>query len=111
MFRLRGWEWKVKSIKQRPGVVGNYNNDLVYQRLAPGVLDELRRKNPSQPSDRCKQKHHQWLTEEIGDPKLREHLASVITLMRASSEWTQFKRLIDRALPRFGHAIEMQLDD
>ena len=48
MFRLRGWEWKVQSIKQRPGVVGNYTNDLVYQRLAPGVLDELRRKDPSQ---------------------------------------------------------------
>jgi len=111
MFRLRGWEWKVQSIKQRPGVVGKYTNDLVYQRLAPGVLDELRRKNPSQPGGRRKHKHHQWLNEDIGDPKLREHLASVITLMRASSEWTQFKRLIDRALPRFGNTIEMQLDD
>lgn len=111
MFRLRGWEWKPQSIKQRPGVVGNYTNDLVYERLAPGVLDELRRKNPRLPTGSRRHKHHQWLTEDVGDPRLREHLASVITLMKASSDWGQFRRLVDRALPRFGSTIEMQLDD
>lgn len=111
MFRLRNWEWKAKSVRQRPGVVGKYTNDLIYDRLAPGVLDELRVKNPKMPSGNRKHKHHQWLTDDVGDPRLREHLASVITLMKASSDWSQFKRLIDRALPRFGDTIEMPLDD
>lgn len=111
MFRLRDWEWKAQSVRKRPGVVGKYTNDLVYQRLAPGVLEELRRKNPKLPSGNRKHRHHQWLTEDVGDPRLREHLASVITLMKASSDWNQFKRLVDRALPRFGSTMELPLDD
>ncbi|MGR3515392.1 MAG: P63C domain-containing protein [Paracoccaceae bacterium] len=111
MFRLRNWEWKPRSVRSRPGVVGKYTNDLIYDRLAPGVLDELRSKNPKLPSGNRKHRHHQWLTEDVGDPKLREHLASVITLMKASSDWVQFKRLVDRALPRYGDTIEMPLDD
>ncbi|MEI4234279.1 P63C domain-containing protein [Roseovarius sp. D22-M7] len=111
MFRLRDWEWKAKSVRQRPGVVGKYTNDLVYERLAPGVLDALKAKNPKLSKGTRKHRHHQWLTEDVGDPKLREHLASVITLMKASSDWEQFKRLVDRALPKFGATIEMPLDD
>jgi hypothetical protein len=42
MFRLRGWQWRGMKIN-RPSVVGHYTNDVVYARLAPGVLDELRR--------------------------------------------------------------------
>lgn len=111
MFRLRDWEWKPQSVRSRPGVVGNYTNDLVYARLAPGVLEELKRKNPKTPSGNRKHKHFQWLTQDIGDPALREHLASVIALMRASSNWGQFKLLVDRALPRYGHTMEMPLGD
>jgi hypothetical protein len=111
MFRLRGWEFQARSIKQRPGVVGTYTNNIVYERLAPGVLDELRRKNPKLPSGNRRHKHFQWLTEDVGDPRLREHLASVITLMKASSRWDQFMRLLDRSLPRFGQTGELPLDD
>lgn len=110
IFRLRGWDWKPQSIRQRPGVVGKYTNNLVYERMAPGILEELKRKNPKTPSGHRRHKHFQWLTEDIGDPRLREHLASVITLMRASMDWDQFKRLVDRSLPRFGDTLEMSLD-
>ena len=111
MFRLRNWEWKPQSVKQRPSVVGKYTNNLVYERLAPGILDELKAKNPKTPTGRRRHKHFQWLTEDIGDPRLREHLASIITLMRASVDWEQFKRLVDRSLPRFGDTLELGLDD
>lgn len=111
MFRLRGWEWKPQSVKSRPSVVGKYTNNLVYERLAPGILDELKRKNPKTDSGHRKHKHFQWLTEDIGDPRLREHLASVITLMRASNAWDQFLRMLDRALPRYGDTIPLALND
>lgn len=111
MFRLRDWEWKPQSVRQRPSVVGIYTNDLVYERLAPGVLEELKRKNPKLPSGRRKHKHFQWLTQDVGDPALREHLASVIALMKASSDWTQFKLLVDRALPKYGSTMELPLGD
>ncbi len=71
MFRLRNWEYKLSSIRKRPGVVGKYTNNIVYERLAPGVLDELKKKNPKLPSGNRKHKHFQWLTEDVGDPRLR----------------------------------------
>jgi hypothetical protein len=111
MFRLRNWEFKPSSVRQRPSVVGKYTNNIVYDRLAPGILEELKKKNPKLPSGRRKHKHFQWLTEDIGDPRLREHLASVITLMRASSEWPQFLRMLDRALPRYGDTAQLALGD
>lgn len=101
MFRLKGWQYIPFSVK-RPSVVGHLTNDLVYKRLAPAVLDELRRKNPKLPSGRRKQTHHQWLTEDIGHPRLREHLHALIALMRASANWNDFQRLVNRALPKYG---------
>lgn len=83
----------------------------MYDRLAPGILEELKRKNPKLPSGRPEHKHFQWLTEDIDDPRLREHLASVITLTRASSEWSQFLRTLDRAVPRYGDTAQLALDD
>lgn len=111
MFRLRNWEFSSSSIRKRPGVVGKYTNDIVYERLAPGILDELKSKNPKLSSGRRKHKHFQWLTEDVGDPRLREHLASVITLMKASNSWDQFKRMLDRALPPYGETGQLPLDD
>jgi hypothetical protein len=96
MFRLRGLPYD-GSVK-RPAYIGHLTNDLVYSRLAPGVLNELRAKNPANTDGRRKHKHHQWLSEDVGHPKLQQHLASVVALMKATDDWDSFKRLLDRAL-------------
>jgi hypothetical protein len=84
----------------------------VYDRLAPGVLAELRKKNPITPKGYRKYKHFQWLTEDVGHPRLREHLAAVIALMKASSKWDHFKRYIERVFPRFGQlSLPFPIDD
>jgi hypothetical protein len=44
---------------------------------------------------------HQWLTDEIGHPKLQQHVASVTTLMRISDNWTQFKELLERGHKKY----------
>lgn len=109
LFRLKGWPYATNTV-QRPRIVGTITNDLVYERLAPFVLEELKRITPKDDKGRRKHKYFQRLTEDIGNPKLREHLASVITLMRASPNWTVFKRLIDRALPRYDLSMTMDLE-
>ena len=43
IFRLKAWNWN--DGKMSP-IVGNIVNDLVYARLAPGVLEELKKRNP-----------------------------------------------------------------
>ena len=100
IFRLKKWP-EPQGVK-RPAVIGRYTNDIVYQRLAPGVLDELRLRNPVTPKGYRKVKHHQWFTPHLGHPKLKEHLAAVIALMKVSNTWESFMKLLRKAFPKEG---------
>lgn len=105
IFRLRGWQWKGMQIN-RPQVVAKYTKDLIYARLAPGILNELETLNPVKGNYRH-QKHHQWLTEDIGHPKLAEHIYAIIALMRVSTEWEEFVKIVDKALPKKEETLKM----
>lgn len=96
MFRLRGWQYSPPSVK-RPKYVGKLTNELIYEKLPKGVLEELRSKNPVTPRGYRKHKHFQFLTEDIGNPHLEKQVVSVTTLMRASPNWATFERLFKRA--------------
>ncbi len=39
---------------------------------------------------------------DIGHPRLREHLASLIAIMKAAANWNDFWRMVQRALPKYG---------
>jgi hypothetical protein len=106
LFRLRGLQYPQDSV-QRPQYFGHITNDIVYRRLAPNVLDELNRIIPRSPDGRRKHHLHRRLSEEVGHPKLREHLASVITLMHISETYEQFIKLLDRVHPRYGDTLEL----
>lgn len=108
MFRLKGWEYDPKSVK-RPSIVGKMTNEIVYERMPKGVLDELKKRNPSTNGKR-KHKHHQYLTEEIGDSHLEHQISADIALMRASRNWDEFKRLLDRAYPKPGSPHQEEID-
>ena len=104
MFRLRGLEFP-KAKVQRPRYFGHLTNDVVYKRLAPGVLDELKKVTPRDESGRHKQRLFQRLTTNVGYPKLREHLGSVVTLMKLSDSWEDFIYKLDRIHPRVGDTL------
>jgi hypothetical protein len=107
IFRLRGWQWKGRT-KNPPQVVASYTKDIVYARLAPHIIEELENRNPIE-GGRRKAKHHQWLTEDVGDPALAQHLHAVITLMRVSKTWGQFKHMLDVAHPKRGDTLQLPL--
>lgn len=109
MFRLKNWDWKGMSIN-RPSVVGHYTNDIVYLRLAPAILEELQQRNPAT-SGRRKQKHHQWLTDEVGHPKLDQHIHTLLVLMRIAKDWPTFKRMVDKAFPKIGQSYLLDLGE
>jgi hypothetical protein len=44
---------------------------------------------------------HRRLTEDVGHPKLLQHLSAVTALMKACDKWDQFKAMVDRALPKY----------
>jgi hypothetical protein len=95
---------------QRPRYFGVLTNDIVYDRLAPGVLEELKKINPKYESGRRQHKHFQWLTSNRGYPKLREHLGAVMATMRLSSDWHDFKAKLDKNYPRQGKPTQLSFD-
>lgn len=108
VYRLQGWEYK-EGNAARPGYVGTLINRYVYERLPPGVLDELRKKNPPV-NGRRQFKHFQFLTEQTGHPHLDKQIASVTTLMRAARNKGEFSDMFLRAYPLPGDQTAMVLD-
>ena len=108
MFRLRGLQYPEDTVK-RPQYFGTLTNEVVYARLAPGVLDELKKVTPRSDAGNLRHKFFQRLTTNIGYPKLREHLGSVVTIMKLSNSWREFKENLDRIHPRYGNTIPMEL--
>lgn len=109
MFRLREWNYPTVG-NAKPSVVGKYINNLVYERLAPGLLKELEEKNPKNEQGNRKVRHHQWMSEDVGDPALTSHIHSVIAFMRASTSWEQLMQLMNRAFPRKGDTLPLLED-
>ena len=109
IFRLKGWPGPASV--RGPRVLGHYTNDLVYQRLAPGVFAELRSKNPTLPYGTRKNKHHQWFTPDPGYVKLNQHIAAVLALMRAAPNWAVFHRSLERAFPKQNETMPFLFDD
>jgi hypothetical protein len=104
LFRLRGLDYLNDSVK-RPQYFGTLTNDIVYKRLAPGVLEELKRVTPKNEAGRHKQKLFQRLTTNVGYPKLREHLGGVIAAMKLSNTYLDFIEKLDRLYPRYGETM------
>ena len=99
IYKMRGWNWTMTN--KRPGVVGQWINNIVYERIAPLTLSTLNEKNPKNDKGYRKDKNHQFFTPDIGKPKLKESLASVEALGRAANyNWNIFMELLDRAFPK-----------
>ena len=95
LYKLNDWSWS--KTHKHPGIVGYWINDIVYERLGPLVLTELKKAK----SETGKGKLHQYLTTDVGHPKLREHLASVQTLAKACDyDKSKFMQMLDIALPK-----------
>lgn len=112
IYKLKNWPWPGMG-KNRYSVVGHYTKDLVYERLGPGVLKELEDKNPKGETGNRANKHHQWLTEDVGDPMLAQHLHSLIMFQRLALAnghgWHRFVKMVDQVLPKRGNTLELPL--
>lgn len=109
LFRIRGLDYPpVDNPNFRPQYFGKLTNNIVYERLAPGVLIEIKKQAAK---DEKKVHLHRRLTQEIGSPKLREHLASVITIMKLSSDYSDFMQKLNKIHPRFSDDIPLDLEE
>jgi hypothetical protein len=109
LFRLYQLPYPPSGNKSwRPGFIGNITNDVVYNRLAPELLPEL--KKAASRHER-KSRLHQWLTQEIGHPKLREHLSSIIAIQKLSRTPAEFQANVDRVHPPYHRTKELDFSD
>jgi P63C domain len=110
IYKLKGWPWPGMSVN-RYSVVAHYTNDLVYERLAPGLRKALEGKNPKNEKGWRPAKNHQWLTADIGDPMLAQHLYSLVMFQRLAISsgfgWNRFVKMIDRVHPKKGATLEL----
>lgn len=74
LFRLNGWDFTVRGIKRRPGVVGKWANTLIYEQLPKGVVDELKEKTPKSEKGNYTARFFQSLTPETGNAHLTGQL-------------------------------------
>lgn len=108
LFRIYGLPYPPENHNARPGFMGRITNNVIYSRLAPNLLDELKKaEKKSEKSGRL----HQRLTPDVGHPKLREHLASIITLLKLSKNKDDFLELVDRIHPKYNDIIDISNSD
>lgn len=101
IYRVMGWPYNAASTK-RTAYVGKLTNKLIYEKLPPGVLPQLKRSNPVSPeTKRRKHKHFQFLTDSVGNVHLEKQIAAVTTLLRATPDgnWRLFETLFNHAFP------------
>lgn len=114
IYKLRGWIWPGMS-KNRYSVVAHYTRDLVYERMAPGLLRELEQKSPKDEKGQRENRLHQWLTGDIGDPMLASHLQSLLTLQRLAIAngwgWQKFMHMVDQVLKKKGDTLELPFEN
>lgn len=103
LCRLYGVPFPPPHNNRFPQFFGHVTNDAVYARLAPELLPELKKAAGKQAR---KAKLHRFLTTDIGHPKLREHLASVVTVLKLSKDKEQFRRMMDIAHPKFNETMQ-----
>ena len=95
----------IERATKRPAYFGKITNNLVYYRLAPGVLEQLKKDNPVTEGGYRRRKHFQHLTPDIGHPRLKLHLEGVTTVMKIakaqSLDWDGFLKLLDQTHPTY----------
>lgn len=104
LFRLNGWDYTVKGIQKRPGIIGKWTNKLIYEQLPNGVLSELKRITPK--SARL----HQNLTSDIGQPELSAQITQVVTIFRISDNMAQVWGYVNRLNARKSGQLELPFE-
>lgn len=109
LARVRGLEL---NGKRPPQYFGHIVNNLTYKRLAPGILQELKKKAERYQCGKLKNPMHRFLTENHGHPKLREHISNLVTLMKITDDgdYDGFMEKVDKVLPVLTNAEDLSED-
>jgi P63C domain len=96
IYRLNNWPYNPGSTK-RNQQVGHWINKYIYAQLPPGVLEELKKRNPRNEKGNRPHKNFQLLTADIGNDHLDRLLPTVTTLLRISDTKRDFEENFNKA--------------
>jgi hypothetical protein len=95
LCRLRGVE--LRPDMKLPQYFGKLTNNLVYRRLAPGLLRKLKERREERGSR--SNKLHSWLSEDVGLRGVLVHLGTVVGFMKLHTDYEKFERQLDLVAP------------
>lgn len=110
LFRLNSWDYTVKGVKKRPGVIGKWTNVLIYNELPKGVLAELKKRTPKSLSGNNTARYHQLLTLDVGEPNLTAQINQILALFRISDNMQQMWLLFEKLKNRKNGQLDIPFD-
>jgi hypothetical protein len=104
--RLKGWKFDPGSTKRTPALAW-ITADLIYDRIHPDLLKEL--KTVRGELGKPRQKLHQWLTTFPGGghPRLKQHNEGVTALLSVARTWGQFQEWVDERYPKLNQTLRI----
>jgi hypothetical protein len=95
LCRLRGVE--LRPDMRLPQYFGILTNNLIYRRIAPGLLKKLKERRVG--LGRQSEKLHQGLSLDVGVPEVLVHLGTVVGLMKVHTDYNKFEKQLDQIAP------------
>ena len=92
LCRLRRVE--LRHDMKLPLYFGTLTNNLVYRRLAPGLLKKLKERRVE--VGRPNEKLHSGLSADFGVPEVLVHLGIVIGCMKMHTDYDKFEKSLDQ---------------
>lgn len=92
LCRLRGVEFR--DDMKLPLYFGTLTNNLVYRRLAPGLVKKLKERRIEK--GRPNEKLHSGLSLDFGVPEVLVHLGTVVGLMKVNTSYEAFEKQLDQ---------------
>ena len=91
LCRLKGVE--VRPDMRLPQYFGHLTNDLIYRRIAPGLVKALKERRAER--GKTSNKMYWWTSEDIGYPALQRHLGAVVALMKINTDYDAFYKQLN----------------
>jgi hypothetical protein len=113
IFRLKGWTYNSGSSK-RPMQMARITCDLVFDRIGPGLTNELRERRQEILEATGKTgKLHQVMTPDVGHPALQHHISGIEFLAKAFPDgaYDSFHDAMDRVAPRNNRTLPLPFPD
>lgn len=95
LCRLRKVE--LRPDMKLPQYFGKLTNNLVYRRMAPGLLRKLKERREERGSK--SNKLHSWLSEDVGLRGVLVHLGTVVGFMKLHTDYDAFEKQLDLVAP------------